>query len=105
MLSDAHGRMVHARVRHLPVVEHARLVGILSDRDLPAHTGQLDRTRVHVAMTPNPTTVTAEVSADTAARLMLEHRVRALPVVEGESVIGVLSASDILEDYVRAARG
>jgi acetoin utilization protein AcuB len=56
-------------------------------------------------MTPNPTTVTAEVSADTAARLMLEHRVRALPVVEGESVIGVLSASDILEDYVRAARG
>jgi nucleotide-binding universal stress UspA family protein len=104
MLSDAHARMVHAGVRHLPVVEGTRLVGILSDRDLPAHVGQLARTRVHVAMTPNPATVAPDVSVEIAARLMLDRGVRALPVVEGERVIGVLSASDILEDYVRAAR-
>jgi universal stress protein A len=104
-LSEAYTRMRRAAVRHLPVVEGKQLVGMLSDRDLPAYSGQLEHTRVHVAMTPNPTTVSPDVSASTAAQIMLDHRVRALPVVEGETVIGVLSASDILEDYVRAARG
>jgi CBS domain-containing protein len=35
---------------------------------------------------------------------MLERRVRALPVVEGERLIGMLSVTDILEDYVRVSR-
>lgn len=105
MLSTARAAMARAGVRHLPVVDGKRLVGMLSDRDLPEHVGQLERTHVHVAMTPNPTTVSADVSAETAARMMLDRRVRALPVVEGERVVGVLTASDILEDYVRAARG
>jgi nucleotide-binding universal stress UspA family protein/CBS domain-containing protein len=105
MLSKARAAMARYGVRHLPVVEGTRLVGILSDRDLPQHVGHFERTHVHVAMTPNPATVSADVGADTAARLMLDRRVRALPVVEGERVIGVLTASDILEDYVRAARG
>lgn len=105
MLSKARATMARYGVRHLPVVEGTRLVGILSDRDLPQHLGHFERTHVHVAMTPNPTTVSADAGADTAARLMLDRRIRALPVVEGERVVGVLTASDILEDYIRAARG
>ncbi len=104
VLTVARDRMAEAAVRHLPVVEGERLVGIVSDRDLPAHLGYLEHTRVSAAMTPNPVTVASDVSVDAAAHLMIERHVRALPVVDGERVIGILSVTDILEDYIRAAR-
>ncbi|MCC6849677.1 MAG: universal stress protein [Deltaproteobacteria bacterium] len=104
MLEEARAKMAQHRVRHLPVVEDGKLVGILSTVDLGPYVGQLARTKVNAAMTPDPTTVGAGVDAATAARLMLERRVRALPVVDGERVVGVISASDILEEYARAAR-
>jgi universal stress protein A len=104
VLALARDRMASASVRHLPVVEGERLVGILSDRDFPAHIGHLDHTRVNAAMTADPVTVASNVTVDAAARLMIDRNVRALPVVDGDRVIGIISATDILEDYVRAAR-
>jgi CBS domain-containing protein len=103
-LETACDRMAAAKIRHLPVVDAGRLVGILSDIDLPAYRSQFAHTRVHVAMTPDPITVAPDATVDSAARLMLDRRVRALPVVEGEQLIGMLSATDILEDYVRVSR-
>ena len=103
-LAAARARMTSYGVRHLPVVDGSRLVGILSDRDLAAHLGHLDHSRVNAAMTPNPVTVASDVDIDTAAELMIGRKVRALPVVDGERVIGIVSSDDILEDYVRAAR-
>ncbi|MCC6765691.1 MAG: universal stress protein [Deltaproteobacteria bacterium] len=104
-LEEARGKMAQHRIRHLPVVEDGKLVGMLSNVDLGPHVGHLARTKVNAAMTSDPTTVGTGVDAATAARLMLERRVRALPVVDGERVVGVISASDILEEYARAARG
>jgi nucleotide-binding universal stress UspA family protein/CBS domain-containing protein len=105
LLSVARDQMASASVRHIPVVDGGRLVGMLADRDLAAHVGQLDRTRVNAAMTPDPITVSRDVTIDTAARMMIDRGVRALPVVDGEEIIGIISTSDILEDYARAARG
>lgn len=105
LLDEAHALMQEHQIRHLPVVEHGKLVGMLSSADLGPHVGQLARTKVNAAMTPDPVAIAASVDAATAARLMLERRVRALPVVDGEQVVGVLSASDIVEEYARAARG
>lgn len=104
LLEEAQRKMAEHRIRHLPVVDGDKLVGMLSSVDLGPHVGQLGRTKVNAAMTPDPTTVGTGVDAATAARLMLERRVRALPVVDGERVVGVISASDILEEYARAAR-
>jgi universal stress protein A len=104
MLEEARAVMAKDRIRHLPVVEHGKLVGILSSSDLGSHVGQLARTKVNAAMTSDPTCVGTGVDAATAAQLMLERGVRALPVVDGERVVGVISASDILEEYARAAR-
>ncbi len=103
-LDRARARMVEARVRHLPVVDGERVVGMLSDADLGPHVGQLEHTRVHVAMTPAPITVAATAQVEEAAHLMLTHRVRALPVLDGSRLVGVISSTDILEDYVRFAR-
>lgn len=103
-LAEARAAMATHQVRHLPVVERGKLVGMLSDADLGPHLGQLERTKVHVAMTPEPTTIAPDANASAAARLMLDRKVRALPVVEGERVVGVISASDILDEYVAAAR-
>lgn len=104
VLRVARDRMVEAAVRHLPVVEGERLVGIVSDRDLPAHIGYLEHTRVSAAMTQDPVTVASNVRVEAAAHVMIERHVRALPVVDGERLIGIISVSDILEDYIRAAR-
>ncbi len=104
LLAEARAKMAEHRIRHLPVVEDGKLVGILSSGDIGPHAGQLAHTKVNVAMTPDPTTVGTGVDAATAARIMLERRVRALPVVDGEQVVGVISVSDILEEYARVAR-
>jgi acetoin utilization protein AcuB len=103
-LETARDRLAAAKIRHLPVLEAGRLVGILSDLDLPAYRGQLADTPVHVAMAPGPITIAVDALVDAAARLMLERRVRALPVVDGEELVGMLSTTDILEDYVRVYR-
>jgi CBS domain-containing protein len=104
LLEEASALMARHRIRHLPVVEDGKLVGMLSSTDLGPHVGQLGRTKVNAAMTSNPVCVGTGVDAGTAARLMLERQLRALPVVDGEKVVGVLSATDIVEEYARAAR-
>jgi CBS domain-containing protein/nucleotide-binding universal stress UspA family protein len=103
-LETARRRMRAARIRHLPVLDGERLVGILSDIDFASYAGEYATTRVATAMTPEPLTIAADAAVSAAARLMLERRVRALPVVEDGRLLGMLSATDILEDYVRASR-
>jgi CBS domain-containing protein len=103
-LETARTRMLEAECRHLPVVDGSQVVGILSDRDLQAYLGHLNHTRVNAVMTPDPTTVSVETPTTEAARIMLDRRVRALPVVDGERLVGIVTTSDVLEDYVAAAR-
>ena len=103
-LDVASARMLEIEARHLPVLDGQRLVGMLSDRDIQPHVGLLAHTRVDAVMTPNPKTVSARAVVTDAARQMLECGVRALPVVDGERLVGIVTSSDILADYVVAAR-
>ena len=108
-VKDAFLVMRRHRVRHLPVVEGDRLVGIISDRDLrrPQWVDALDDwttyyqinddIRVKDAMTSNPEVVRTFDPIARAVRIFRERRYGALPVMDKEgSLVGILSAQDLL---------
>ncbi len=103
-------------IRHLPVVAtDARLVGIVSDRDvrhaLPARAGEkpleeiaygqaLLHTQISTIMTPRPLTIEPDASIREAAELMCREKIGALPVIEDGQMKGILSAEDLLWAFV-----
>src|SRR5262245_20528577 len=104
--------MYRQRIRHLPVVAaDESLKGIVTDRDLRHHLfrpGVFDEigdvpvesllraTLVETVMSTPVLQVTPEENVEVAARLMAEHKVGALPVVDQGRVVGVLTESDLL---------
>lgn len=82
--------------RRLPVMDSGKLEAIITERDLRQHWGHLDSTKVSAAMTPDPIAVTPRITAEDAARLMLEHKIGGLPVVENGKLVGIVSTSDLL---------
>jgi acetoin utilization protein AcuB len=90
-----------ADIRHLVVVDGDRVTGIVSTRDVrrlledPTYPHRL-REPVRRIMTEGPVTVAPETPVATAARLLLEHKIGALPVREEDAVIGVFTTSDAL---------
>jgi len=92
-------RMVEFAVGSVVVCDGARLVGILTERDvlrLAGHGADLDGVRVGEAMTPEVVTISADADILAAARLMGERQIRHLPVVEGENVLGIAGIRDVL---------
>ena len=104
-LSNAQSLMERDGFRQLPVVEKGILVGMLSDRDLHAHSGYLERTKVDAAMTEGLITVAPTDTATHVARLLLEHRINAVPVVESGRLVGIVSRSDLLRLLIDLVEG
>ena len=86
--------MERMRIRHLPVVEDGRLIGILSDRDLLKRTPD---TSCRAAMTTAPVTCLSNASVSHVAQLMLEHKIDSIPIVSySGSLTGLVTSSDLL---------
>ena len=92
--------MQQGNFRSAPVVENGRLVGLVTDRDIRGQMGRVDTTEVRVAMSENPPTVTPTTPLQEAARVLFEHKLDALPVVENGTLVGVLTNSDILRAFL-----
>ena len=100
-------------VRHLLVLEHGRLVGIVTDRDIrlnmpsPATTlsvGEINyllaRLTVREVMTTSVIVVEPDRSAQDAATLLVTEKIGALPVVDGERLVGIVTETDFLRAFV-----
>jgi acetoin utilization protein AcuB len=113
-LQSALARMEACNSRHLPVVDDTgKLVGIVSDRDCRLalnsptslrYTWQdeevTNRTSVMAMMTPAPITIEQDAPIQRAAEVMLTNHISALPVCEGEKLVGIVTSSDLLRQLI-----
>ncbi|HSF17956.1 MAG TPA: CBS domain-containing protein [Vicinamibacteria bacterium] len=97
------------RIRHLPVVEKGRLVGIVTQRDLfqaglsnamgfgeKARKEFLGTVVVKEVMTDEVVTVGPDETVKNAAKKMLEHKIGCLPVVREGKLLGILTETDLV---------
>jgi CBS domain-containing protein len=101
------------RIRHMPVVDDGKLVGIVSQRDLFRSalitalgfgrkvTSALIKTiKVKEIMTEKVITIAPNASIKDAARQMIEKKIGCLPVVEEDRLIGLVTETDMLRYVV-----
>jgi acetoin utilization protein AcuB len=100
LLIRASHKMQTGGFRRLPVVSEGKLVGILTDRDLREHQGYLEHTKINGVMTEKPVTVTPATTLEDAAQIMLERQFGGLPVVADGRLVGIITASDILQAFL-----
>ena len=100
-LATVKSLMEAGKFRRLLVMEKGKLIAIVTERDVREHTGYLELTKVTAAMRPEVLTITPNQTAEDAARLMLEHKIGGLPVMEGDRVVGILTSSDLLKAFVK----
>jgi CBS domain-containing protein len=98
-VAEVTAMMVKARVGSAVVLQGSWLAGILTERDvLRAAASHSDLTTSPVSqwMTRDPVTANPDTTAEEAAQLMLTNGFRHLPVLEGRSLMGVVSIRDVL---------
>ncbi len=97
------------RIRHMPVIEGGGLVGMVSDRDLrsatpalgdPARAEALEKITVSEAMMREVFTASPDDPIETAANEMRERSIGCLPVMKGDSLVGILTTSDVMAALV-----
>lgn len=108
-LSTVEDIMTFGQVRHMPVVRGGQLVGVVSQRDLlRASLSELSSFRseerraflhaieISRVMSTPPIVIDPDEPVHGAARVMAEHKIGCLPVVEREKLVGLITETDVL---------
>jgi predicted transcriptional regulator len=102
--------MTLGRVRHFPVMEDGKVIGVVSQRDLykaslgsvmkygeKAQRAFLEGIAVKEIMTEPVITIAPHASVQEAARLMMDKKIGCLPVLEGPKLVGIVTETDMLK--------
>ncbi|CAG2150574.1 MULTISPECIES: CBS domain-containing protein [Cupriavidus] len=96
--------MAEKGIGALLVMEQNKIVGILSERDYARKVILMQRTSretlVREIMTSSVIYVRADQSTDDCMALMTRHRLRHLPVMDGDELVGMLSIGDLVKDII-----
>lgn len=99
MVSDGVDTMVQQDIGSLVVMNQGKLVGMLTFREvlqaLHKNRGSIQGLRVDAIMVKNPQTIAPGVEVDELRSVMLEHHIRYMPVMDGDTLAGVLSFHDV----------
>jgi len=101
---DALKLLAEFGVGAMVVMDQDRLVGVFSERDYTRKVALLGRnsreTLVAEIMTSDVITVAPSTGTRVCMALMSQKKIRHLPVVEGESVVGMISIRDLMDDII-----
>jgi acetoin utilization protein AcuB len=109
------GIMKAGGYRQIPVLQNGKLVGIITDRDIrlvmnspivlhdrSMDTDLLNQVTVESCMTPNPVTVAPNTPAYQAAEMLSMYKFGALPVVDEDTLVGIITTTDFLVYFTRS---
>lgn len=100
-LKDAVALLVERRIGCVPVVDDGAVVGIFSERDVVravcAGDANVLQQPVSSVMTSPAVTITSDLPVMTALSLMTKRRIRHLPVMDEENMIGFVSIGDLVK--------
>lgn len=107
-IADAYRTMHERSIRHLPVLDDAgALVGVVTDRDLRYATSRLHpspveaETPVSEMMTADPVTAGPLDPVEEAARILRARRIGCLPVLDGDTLAGIVTVTNLLDAIIR----
>lgn len=94
--------MSEHNIGSVPVCDSNNVIGIITDRDITVRTVAAGKDAKNQAvreiMSSNPATGTPEMDIQDASRIMSERQIRRLPIIENQSLVGVVSLGDIAVD-------
>ena len=105
-IAHAANLMYEGRFRHLPVVRDGRLVGMISDRDVAearARGAIPALLTVESFMRQDVVSAAPETPIQEASRLVVEHKIGALPVMDDAQVVGIVTRGGLCQ-LLAAAR-
>lgn len=90
------------QIRHLPVMTKNRMVGWITSRDLREVllASMLEEINVGDVMVQAPISVTPDTEVEEAARLIHEHKIGGMPVVDGDQLMGVITMQDLISAFI-----
>ncbi|MBT2569911.1 CBS domain-containing protein [Planococcus sp. ISL-110] len=97
-LQEVASKMREINVGSIPICEDDRLVGIVTDRDIVIR-GLAEQipndTAIGEILSAEVITGTVSLTVEEAAELMAKHKIRRLPIVSNERIIGIVSLGDL----------
>lgn len=89
-------------IRHLPVVDGGKFLGLLTAGDLRQASllSMVDKISIEDVMIKNPVVISPDAGVEDAARLIFKHKIGGLPVIQDRKLVGILTIVDILKAFV-----